>query len=128
MPKPYVRKMPATWWLKKSAYRKFMLRELTAVAVAAYCVFLLVMLYRIKQGGGSYDDFMGHLQTTGSVVLHFFAWLAAMYHTVTWFALLPKVFVVRMGEEKLPGVVLIAAHWLGWLAISGLLIWLVLFR
>ena len=125
MPKPYVRKMPATWWLRKRAYFWFMIRELTAVVMAAYCVVLLVMLYRLKQRDGSIDEFMASLQTGRSVGFHFIALVAAMFHTFTWFALVPKELVVRMGEEKLPPFVLIGAHWLAWAVVSALLVWLV---
>ena len=125
MPKPYTRKMPATWWLQKQAYFWFMIRELTAVVMAVYCVVLLVMLYRLKQRDGSIDELMTLLQTGWSVGLHFVAFLAAMYHTVTWFALVPKALVVRMGEEKVPPFVLIGSHWLAFAAISALLAWFV---
>ena len=127
MPKPYVRKMPVTWWLKKRAYFWFMMRELTAVFTAIYCVMLLVMLFRMKgeHGGARYDEFMASLQTPWSIGFHFIAFLAAMYHTVTWFALVPKALVVRMGEEKVPPFILVGAHWLAWAVVSALLLWLV---
>jgi len=127
MPKPYMRKMPATWWLRKRAYFWFMMRELTAVFMGVYCVVLLVMLYRMKQGGPQFDEFLAALQTPWSVGFHFIAFVAAMYHTVTWFALVPKALVLRMGEEKVPPIVLVGAHWLGWAVVSALLIWLVFY-
>lgn len=125
MPKPYQRKMPATWWLQKRAYFWFMMRELTAVLMAIYCVALLVVLYRLKQRDGSIDEVMALLQTPWSVGLHFVAFVAAMYHTATWFALVPKALVVRMGEEKVPPFVLVGAHWLAFAVISALLVWFV---
>lgn len=126
MPKPYIRKMPATWWLRKRAYFWFMIRELTAVLMAVYCVILLLLLFRMKkQGGSAYDDFLASLQTPWSVGFHFIAFVAAMYHTVTWFALVPKALVVRMGEEKVPPLVLVGAHWLAWVVVSAVLVWLV---
>src|SRR5262245_7971808 len=65
MPKPYTRPMPAGWWLRKRAYFWFMMRELTAVFVAAYCVMLLYMLWKVKSGGGvAYDDLLTCLQTS----------------------------------------------------------------
>jgi fumarate reductase subunit C len=128
MPKPYVRPMPATWWLRKRAYFWFMMRELTAVFVAAYCVLLLYILWQIKrtvQGGAIYDEILARLQTPWSIAFHFLALVAAMYHTVTWFALVPKVMVVRVGEEKLPPILLVLAHWILWAIISAGILWLV---
>ena len=125
MPKPYVRKMPGTWWLQKRAYFWFMIRELTAVFMGAYCVILLVMLWRLKQGNPQFFAFLYLLQTPWSIGFHFIAWLAAMFHTVTWFALMPKAMVIRVGEEKVPAFLLVGAHWLAWLVISVLMVWLV---
>ena len=124
MPKPYVRKMPATWWLQKPAYVKFMLRELTAVFVAAYCVLLLIALWKLKHSPAAFDAFLSLLQTPWLIAFHAVAFLAAMYHTLTWFALVPKVLVVRVGEEKVSPVLLVASHWLLWLLVSIGLVWL----
>jgi fumarate reductase subunit C len=129
MPKPYVRPIPATWWLKNRAYFWFMMRELTAVFVAVYCVLLLYMLWEIKTSsnpGIAYEDILTCLQTSKwSLIFHFFAFVAAMYHTFTWFSLVPKVMVVRLGEEKVPPIVLVLAHWLLWLIITAGLLWFV---
>jgi fumarate reductase subunit C len=122
MPKPYIRKVPAAWWLKKSAYFYFMLRELTAVVMAAYCVLLLVMLWCLKQGSVQYANLLDLLQTPWSIALHFLACVAALYHTYTWFALAPKVLVIRLGEEKVPPGLLIAAHWVLWCAVLAALL------
>jgi fumarate reductase subunit C len=99
-----------------------MMRELTAVFVAIYCIALLIILWRIKssnQGGAVFDELLATLQTPWSVALHFLALIAAMYHKITWFALVPKVMVVRMGEEKLAPAWLVLAHWALWLVISA---------
>ena len=126
MPKPYIRKMPATWWLRNRAYFWFMMRELTAVFMAVYCVILLVMLYRMKQGNSSFFDFLlTVLENPLSIAFHFLAFVAAMYHTMTWFALVPKVFVIRMGEEKAPPILLVLGHWVGWLVVTAFVIWAV---
>ena len=127
MPKPFVRKMPATWWCQKSAYVYFMLRELTAVPVAAYCVFLLVLAWKVKQGGSAFDDLMDlmHSNLGWTVGLHFVALAAVMYHTMTWFELVPKVLVFWRGEEKLPPIALVLAHWVLWLIVTALLVCIV---
>ena len=126
MPKPYVRPMPATWWLRNRAYFRFMLRELTAVFVAVYCVILLVILWKLKRSGGTvYDAILAPLQDWRSVLLHFIVLVAALYHTFTWFALVPKVMVVRFGEEKVPPFMLVAGHWLLWLLVTLGILWFV---
>jgi fumarate reductase subunit C len=125
MPKPYMRTMPKTWWLRKPSYFRFMLRELTAVFVALYCVMLMILLWRLKQGPDAYQETIYLLQTPGMVAFHFIAFVFSIYHSVTWFHLMPKVIVIRSGEEKVPGAFLVGAHYVGWLVVSALLIWLV---
>lgn len=126
MPKPYVRKMSATWWLKRRSYFYFMLRELTAVFVAAYCVILLVMLWRLKQGPQSFQNFLDQLQTLPAMLFHFFALVFAAYHAITWFDLTPQIMVVRVGEEKVPPAVIAATNYLAWLAVTAVLVWVVI--
>ncbi|MBI3468508.1 MAG: fumarate reductase subunit C [Planctomycetes bacterium] len=128
MPKPYVRKMAAGWWLKKRAYFYFMLRELTVVFIAAYCVLLLVMLWLLKQGPYEFDTLLDHFASPWAVGFHFIALVAALYHAFTWFNLAPQGIAVRLGEEKVPGVVIVASNYALWLIVSALLIWLVVVR
>jgi len=117
MAKPYVRKMPATWWLAHRAYFWFMLREFTSVFLAIYCVILLVMVWRIRHD--QFDEFLAQLQNPWSVGFHFICLVAALFNTATWFALVPKVMVLRRGEEKVPAAVLVAAHWFMWLVVTA---------
>ena len=126
MPKPYIRKMPSTWWLQKRAYFWFMIRELTAVFMGAYCVVLLVLLFRLKQSNPSFITLLAMLQTPWSITFHFLALVAAMFHTVTWFALVPKALVIRLGEEKVPPLVLVGAHWAAWVVLTAGMVWLAL--
>ncbi len=129
MSKPYIRPMPASWWLKNRHYFWFMMREFSAVFIALYCVILLVMLAQMKTGGVSpesaFDDMLSHLQTAWSVGFHFIALLFALYHTFTWFNLVPQAMPVRLGEERVPSVLLVAPNYVLWVALSAALAWFV---
>ena len=48
--KPYIQPKVKTWFMRTHAYRLFMIRELTAVFILGYLVFLLFWLYRLSQG------------------------------------------------------------------------------
>ena len=127
MRKPYVRPMPWTWFLRTAAYRRFMIRELTSVFIAAYLVFLLVWLHRLGEGPEAFGKMLQATRTPWSVVFHVVALAAAVYHSVTWFNLTPQVMPVRIGEERLSNTaVAIAMGYLPWLVLSGLIIWGVL--
>src|SRR5436189_5565794 len=92
--KDYARPVPPRWWLRKRSYTLFMLRELTAVFVAGYALFLLALLYRAYQGPQSFSGFVQGLSSPISLVLHLIALAMAVYHSITWFKLTPKVRIV----------------------------------
>src|SRR6266571_4515987 len=85
--KEYVRPMPATWWLQRWAYTKFMIRDVTSVFIAGYCVFLMVLLCRAGKGGEAFRTFYESLRSPGSLVLHAIAFVFAVIHSVTFFNL-----------------------------------------
>jgi fumarate reductase subunit C len=126
MPKPYLPTMPTTWWLKKGSYTLFILRELTSVFVGAYCILLLIGLSRLGAGSESWESFLSLMRAPGFVVFHLVALAMALYHTVTFLNLTPKVLVIRLGEEKVPASVIAAAHYIGWLACSAVVAWAIL--
>ena len=124
--KPYVRPMPAGWWLRRSPYLLFMLREISSVFVAAYVVLFLVMIQRVSQGQAAYEEFLGGLQSPLAVLFHVVALAFALLHTITWFQLTPKAIAVWRGEERMPAAMLIVPNYVAWFVISGVVAWIVL--
>jgi fumarate reductase subunit C len=124
--KPYIRPMPATWWLKRTPYLIFMLRELTAVFVGAYAVIFLVMIRRLNEGQAAYESFMASLRSPLAILFHVVALMFAVFHTVTWFHLTPKAMAVRIGEERVKPAMLIVPNYLAWAAISAIVAWFIL--
>ncbi len=126
MSAPYRRPMPATWWLLNRAYFLFMVRELTSVFIAVYVILLLILLSKLRAGPEAYAHHLRFLATPGMIVFHVVALAAAIFHTVTWFNILPSVLVVRVGERRVPGASLAGANYAAWIAISILLAWIML--
>lgn len=122
----YIRKVPNTWWLKRRPYTLFILREITCVAVAGYCAFLLYLMYALGQGPEAYSAAIGLIMSPMSYALHVVGLLLVLYHTITWFNVTPKVLVFHIGEEQVPAVVVAGAHYAGWLGVSGIVAWLLL--
>lgn len=89
-PKPYVRPMDG-WWLKNPYYIRYMVRESTALFVAAYALYLLCGLARLASGAAAWQGWLQELSSPGAIVFHVIAMAAALYHTVTWFKVSPKV-------------------------------------
>ncbi|MAE59758.1 MAG: fumarate reductase subunit C [Planctomycetaceae bacterium] len=118
--KQHIRPMPVGWWLKRTSYFLFMMRELTCVFVGGYALFLLMLVARI----GEPDAFAALLEHPGSLVFHVLALPFVLYHTITWFNVTPKALVIYRGEEKVNPVIIAGANYVGWIVVSVALIWI----
>ena len=125
---PYQRPFPNTWWLRRRPYFLFMVREITSVFVAAYCVLLLVVLTRLHQGPEAYASIIDSLRSPISVILHCIVLVFALYHTVTWFNLTPKIMVLQLGEQQVSPLLIAGSIYASWIAVSALVAWVVLVR
>jgi len=114
----YHRPVSNTWWLKRKPYILFMIRELTSVFVAGYCIFLLVFVYKLTQGANVYGNFMAALKSPSSVALHLITLSFVLYHTITWFNLTPKILVLYKGEERIPQGLVAGTFYAGWIVVS----------
>ena len=124
--KPYVRPMPATWWLQRRVYFMFMLREISSVFVAAYLILLLLMIHRLSQGPAAYASFLETLRSPGAIFFHVVALGFALLHTVTWFNLTPQAVAVRVGEDRVRPGLIIAPNYVAWVIVSAIVAWFVL--
>jgi len=124
--KPYIRPMPATWWLKRSPYLLFMIRELTSVFVAAYVVIFLMMIRSLNEGQAAYEACLAELESPLAISFHVVALAFAVFHTVTWFHLTPKAMAVRIGEERVKPALIIAPNYVAWAVLSAMVAWILL--
>lgn len=114
-----------TWWLKKAPYFRFMVRELTSLAVLAYSVLLIWGLWS-GADSGSFEMLYDFLGSGISIWLHGVVLLLALYHTGTWIALTPKVMVLWREDERVEPDFIAGTTWIAFLLITGAVIWLVL--
>src|SRR5688572_9449165 len=118
--------MPVTWWLKRPAYTWFMIRDVTSVFVAGYCFFLLILMARAAGTPDEFRAFFDTLTRPLSVALHLIALAFAVYHSVTFFNLTPRILVVFRGEEKVPEHLIAGVHYAAWAVVSVVLFVIVL--
>ena len=119
--RPFVRPVPSTWWLKRRVYFLFILRELTSVFIAVYLILFLNLLYQLSLGRQAYEIYLDFLATPGMLVFHVVALVAALYHTITWFGLLPNIIVVRIGENRVSSKLIAGANYVPWIAVSAII-------
>lgn len=117
-PNTYSRPMTG-WWLKNPFFIRYMIREGTSVFMAVYSVILLVGLASLAAGGVSYDAWLAGLKSPLSVLFHVLALAAAIYHTVTWFAVSPKAMPpIYLGKGPVPARAIIGGQYAGFIAVS----------
>jgi succinate dehydrogenase subunit C len=116
--KEYLRPRGANWWLEKRSYTLFMLRELTALFVAGYAAFLLVLVYHASQGAAQFGAFVQELKSPASMALHALTLVAVLYHLYTWFSLTPKIAVLWRGEERVAAPLIVGSQYVAWIVVS----------
>ena len=121
--RPFRRAVSTTsWWLAQPRYIRYMARELSCVFIGAYSAVVVVALMRLSEGAVAWRAFLEILQAPASVAFHLLALVFSLYHTTTWFNVTPKAMPLQFGEIKLPGGVIIGAHYAAWVVVSALLI------
>lgn len=104
----YIRPMDG-WWRRDPFFIRYMAREATAVFVVIYAVVLLVTLGRLAQGEASFDAWVASLRSGTSIALHAILLAAFIYHTYTWFSIMPKTMPpIVIGGKKLGGATITA--------------------
>ncbi len=101
-PKWHRMRMPIFWWLGRLSYTKFIIRELTSLAVGYAAITILVEVWALSRGRDAYDRFTGWLQSPVGLILNTLVLLALLFHTITWLNLAPKALIVRVGGRRMP--------------------------
>lgn len=104
--RPYVRSMDG-WWKRDSYFKAYMAREATAVFVAAYAVVLLAGLVRLSQGEAAFTHWLQYLKTPWMLVFHLIVLATFVYHTWSWFKIMPKTMPIMFvgGKRVQPGTI-----------------------
>ena len=104
--RPYVRSMDG-WWMRDAYFVRYMAREFTAVFVAAYAVVLLVGVVRLSQGQAAYEGWLQALKSPLSLVFHLILLATFVYHTWSWFNIMPKTMPMMFvgGKRVQPGTI-----------------------
>jgi fumarate reductase subunit C len=90
----------AGWWRKNPFFVRYMMREATALVVAVYAIYLLVGLVCLSRGEAAYNGWRQSLDSPVSIALHLAALVALLYHTWTWFEIMPKTLPLMIIQGK----------------------------
>ena len=115
----YKPKLSPTWWLKSRNYFLFMMRELSSVFVAAFVLLFLYQLFALSKGPEAYAACRSALMAPGFVVFYAVAFVFALYHTITWFKLMSRIQIVRIGAFTVPPKLVMAGAFVGFFLVSA---------
>lgn len=124
--KTYRRPVSVWWWLRKPTYVLFVLRELSSIFIAWLVAYLVVMIFAIGRGVGSYQHFMDWAGSAWVVVINVIAFLFTALQTVTWFLLTPKAMVLRFRGRVVPARPVVAGEYVVLAVVSAFVLWLML--
>ena len=125
-PKWYRRRVSVWWWLESGSYTGFVLRELSAVAVAFFAVVLIAQIRALARGPEAYARFTATLASPAVLVLSVVAFLFVLFHAITWFNLAPTAMVVRVRGKRVPDVAISGSNYAAWIVLSAAVAFLML--
>ena len=113
-PRPYIRKVRLSWWLRRPSTFLYMMRELTSFFIGLYCALLALGLLQLARGPKAWDSFIALITSRGGVIIQLLCLAFVSYHSVTWFALTPQAVPLSA-----PARTIIGAHYAVWAVISA---------
>lgn len=109
--KGYVRPMQG-WWRRDPFFMRYMIREVTAFAVLAYAIILVVGVVRLAQGEAAWNGWLAALRSPGAILLHIVLLIAMIEHARSWFEIMPKTMpMMIVGGERVEGSTIMRTGW-----------------
>ncbi|HUV23011.1 MAG TPA: fumarate reductase subunit C [Gammaproteobacteria bacterium] len=91
------------WWKRDRYYIRYLAMEATSILIALYALILLFGLLRLGQGEAAFNGWLEALRSSPSVALHVLLLLVFIYHSYSWFKVMPKTLpAIYWRGAKLP--------------------------
>ena len=123
--RPYMRPM-GKWWERDPFFIRYMWREITAVIVMVYAIVCAVGIVRLSQGEAAWNGFLEALRSPWSLVAHMVMLAGMLYHTYSWFEIMPKTMPAMVIDGKRVSATTITTTGLLVAAAAGVLLLLIL--
>ncbi len=109
--KPYVRKFSQNCWQQIEFYRFYIIREATAIPQIWFSLLVLYGVCSLTEGGKSWSNYVGFLDNPIVLLINIFTLIAAVFHTKTWFELVPKAINIIIKNKKIPQETIVKLLW-----------------
>ncbi len=121
--KPFVRPVSRTgWYFKHPRYLRYMSREVTCIFIGAFALLMVCALERLSSGPAAYEAFLAAITGPWSALALVVVLVFAVHNATSWFNVTPKALPVQIGEDFLPGKVIVAAHYAVWVLVSAVVL------
>jgi fumarate reductase subunit C len=107
-------------------YMKFILRELSSVAVALFVIMTLLFIRALSAGPDAYARYMHRLAAPWIIAVSVIGFCFVLLHTITWFNLAPQAMAVRVRGKRVPEFLVAAPNYALWIVASIAVAWIVL--
>jgi fumarate reductase subunit C len=98
------------WWKRDRFFQAYMAREATAVIVYLYGLLLVAGIVALARGEAAYAAWIAFLGHPVVVLFQVLALLVFLYHTWSWFRIMPKTMPpLHVGGRRVPGSAITAA-------------------
>jgi fumarate reductase subunit C len=98
--RPYMRSMDGWWWRQDPFFVRYMIREATALIVAAYALVLLAGVWALAEGEATWNIWLAAMRNPVSIALHAGLLVGMIYHSYSWFDIMPKTMPVVFVRGK----------------------------
>lgn len=125
-PRWYRKRVSTYWWMGQRHYTKFILRELSSVAVAWFVILTLLLIRALRNGPEAYERYMHRLASPVMIGFNLIAVCFVLLHTITWFNLAPQAMAVRVRGKRVPEFLVAAPNYALWVVASVAIAWFLL--
>jgi fumarate reductase subunit C len=107
------------WWRRDPFFMRYMLREVTAVAVMVYAIVLCVGVVRLSQGEAAWNGWLAALRSPWSLLLHALLLVAMFVHAKSWFEIMPKTMpMIVLGGKRVAAQTITRTSWAATVVVS----------
>ena len=114
VPRVYRPQMPRGWWLRQRHYFLYMVRELTALPLALW---LLWLLYDIRRAAGGPNSFYAS-SSPAFVAFSVICLGFALYHSYTFLSLAGVIINIKVMGKPVPSRVIVLSQFAAWFVAS----------
>ncbi len=125
--RPYLRPMDG-WWRKNPFFVEYMVHEGTALFVALYALILLVSVTLLANGEAAWNRWLAFLISPLCIVIHVVLLMAFLYHTWTWFNIMPRTLPPILVKGERVSAATITRTGLAVTAVASLIVFAIAWR